>query len=82
MDLGGYLGDFHRHRIDADIKNRTALTETELFQMMLECDRLKEITLALRSIDPERNGFVTQQELDDIFRENFSKQMQGKHLFG
>ena len=32
---------------------------------------MKEVALAIRQIDPDRNGFVTQQELDDIFRENY-----------
>mmetsp|Transcript_30086 Transcript_30086/g.37198 ORF Transcript_30086/g.37198 Transcript_30086/m.37198 type:complete len:101 (+) Transcript_30086:878-1180(+) len=49
---------------------------------MLQNDRLKEIALAIRHIDPDRNGFVTQQELDDIFRENYRNEMQGKHIFG
>ena len=47
------------------------ITEDELLEMMLANDRLKEITWAFREIDPDRNGFVTQQELDDIFRENY-----------
>ena len=49
--------------------------------MMLADDRMKEIALAIRSIDPDRNGFVTQQELDDIFRENYRQPMEGKHMF-
>ena len=49
--------------------------------MLMENNRLKEIMLAIRSIDPERNGYVTQQELDDIFRENYPKLMQNKHIF-
>ena len=49
--------------------------------MMLKDDRLKEIVLALRTIDPDRNGYVTQQELDDIFRESYRDQMEGKHIF-
>ena len=44
---------------------------SEICEMMLANDRLKEITWAFREIDPDRNGFVTQQELDDIFRENY-----------
>ena len=40
-----------------------------MVKILLEYDRLKEIALAIRHIDPDRNGFVTQQELDDIFRE-------------
>ena len=59
-DLGGYFGDFHRHRIDKTIKKRVNLTEKELIDMMLRNNRMKEIGLAIRSIDPERNGFVTQ----------------------
>ena len=49
--------------------------------MMIEEDRMKEINFAIREIDPERNGYVTNQELDDIIRINYSKQMEGKHLF-
>ena len=82
MDLGGYAGDFHRHHTDMDIKNRSPLSKKELYRMMLANDRLKEITMTLREIDPERNGYVTQQELDDIFRSNYEEQMRGKHMFG
>ena len=82
MDLGGYVGDFHRHRVeDTETKKRVPLTETALIDMMLETDRLKEISMAFREIDPDRNGFVTQQELDDIFRENYGEKMHGKHMF-
>ena len=60
MDLGGYYGDFHRHRGEkSEVRKRVPLTEVELIEMMLEKDRLKEIALAFRDIDPDRNGFVT-----------------------
>ena len=73
MDLAGFVGDFNRHRSlnGEEIKKRVPMTESELVDMMVICDRLKEIVLALRTIDPDRNGYVTQQELDDIFRENY-----------
>ena len=80
-DLGGYFGDFHRHRIDKSIKKRVSLTEKELVNIVLENNRLTEIAAAIRHIDPSRNGFVTQQEMDDIFRENYSKEMEGRHIF-
>ena len=49
MDLGGFLGDFHRHRVSHEaIKKRRAFTETELVDMMIVDDRLKEIALAFR----------------------------------
>ena len=61
QDLAGYAGDFHRHRVDKDaINKRIGLTEEELISMVVENDKLKEVKLALRHIDPERNGFVTQ----------------------
>ena len=61
MDLAGYMGDFHRHRIAGDeIKKRIPLTEDELMKIMIKEDRLKEIALAFREIDPDRNGFLTQ----------------------
>ena len=82
MDLAGYAGDFHRHRVDDTIKKRVALSEDELAKMILDDDRMKDIALAIRQIDPDRNGYITQQEADDIFRENYSHQMQGKHMFG
>ena len=82
MDLAGYVGDFHRHRVDVDIKKRVAITEKELIKIMVKDDRMKEIALTFREVDPDRNGFLTQQELDDIFRENYREQMHGKHLFG
>ena len=60
MDLGGYVGDFHRHRVNkSEMKKRIPLTESELIDMMLQTDRMKEVGLALRGIDPDRNGFVT-----------------------
>ena len=84
MDLGGYMGDFDRHRGEkhSKIKKRVPLTEKELVDMMLEKDRIKEIALTFRDIDPDRNGFITQQELDDIFRLNYKEHMHGKHMFG
>ena len=47
---------------------------------MFENDRLKEIGHAIREIDPDRNGYVTNQELDDIIRINYRDQMEGKHI--
>ena len=81
MDLAGYVGDFHRHRVGTEIKKRIGFSEEELITMMVKDDKLKEIALAFREVDPDRNGFVTQQELDDIFRENYKEQMVGRHIF-
>ena len=82
MDLGGYVGDFHRHRVSKEIKKREPMSEHELMVLMTADDRLKDITLAFREIDPFRNGYITQQELDDIFRENYHEKMDGKNMFG
>ena len=56
------------------------MTEEE-FVLVASCkDRLKEISHAIREIDPDRNGFVTNQELDDILRVNYGADMNGKHM--
>lgn len=59
MDLSGYEGNFHRHRVNNDIKKRVGLTEPEFLNMILKDEKLKEIVVTLREIDPDRNGFVT-----------------------
>ena len=56
------------------------IAEEDLINMMVEEDRAKEINLAISEIDPERNGYVTNQELDDILRMNYTTQMEGKHI--
>ena len=51
----GELGLLERcHMVDS----RPA-TEEELIAMLVAEDRMKEINLAIREIDPERNGYVT-----------------------
>ena len=74
----GFTGDFDRTR---DKKKKVPIEEEDLINMIVEDDRSKEINLAIREIDPERNGYVTNQELDDILRMNYTSQMEGKHVF-
>ena len=74
----GFIGDFDRTRVK---KKKVPATEEELIDMMFLTDRMKEIGLAIREIDPDRNGYITNQELDDIIRINYTKEMEGKHIF-
>ena len=74
----GFIGDFDRTRVK---KKKVPATEEELIDMMFLTDRMKDIGLAIREIDPDRNGYITNQELDDIIRINYTKEMEGKHIF-
>jgi hypothetical protein len=63
VDACGYKGEFHRkHR---DLK---AISEQEWITMISKNDRLKDIFFRIREIDKQRNGFVTELELDDIIK--------------
>ena len=60
LDLCGYLGDFNRHRVDKALnRKRVPITEGDFFAMINKQNRFKEIALAFREIDPDKNGFVT-----------------------
>ena len=56
------------------------MTEEEFIEIAIAKDRLKECNLAFREIDPDRNGYITNQELDDILRVNYGAEMEGKHM--
>ena len=56
------------------------MTEEEVIDMAYSKDRMKDFNLAIREIDPDRNGYITNQELDDILRVNYGSEMEGKHI--
>ena len=54
---------------------------TELFQLLHGNNKLKEISLAFKEIDPERTGMITSTEMDDIFRHFYPDEFKDKHVF-
>jgi hypothetical protein len=73
-DLGAYTGHIVKNRAEKKIP-RVPLTESELVHMMQKNNKMKEIARAFREIDPERNGFVTSPEMDDLFRFHYKEEM-------
>jgi hypothetical protein len=45
-----------------------ALTEMEWIQIVSIDNKVKDIFLRIREIDKQRNGFVTELEMDDIIK--------------
>lgn len=66
IDASGYTGLFHRTK-----KNLKPITELEFFMEISRENSLKDVFFKIRTIDKDRNGFVTELELDDIVKEVF-----------
>lgn len=53
----------------------------EFIMLMHKNNKMKEINLAFRQIDPDRTGYITQPEIDDMFRYHYPDEFKDKHLF-
>ena len=50
------------------VKEQEPLSEAELITMFLNENKISEFMRYCREIDPDKNGFVTVVEIDDILR--------------
>ena len=64
-DAMGYLGKTDAYREKFVL---SPISEDEFLQVLHSNNRLREIMLKVREIDPTHNGYVTYQELDDIIK--------------
>jgi len=64
-DKAGYTGQFIREKL----KLKVISTHEILSVVNKDKDRLSKVWLAIRHIDKQRNGFVTNTEIDDILKE-------------
>ena len=64
-DEMGYLGksEFYREK-----NALTPIDEKEFLYIIFKGKKLKDIMLMVKEIDPQRNGYVTSYELDDIIK--------------
>ena len=60
---------------------RTPMETQELLQLLHANNKLKEVSLAFREIDPHRTGMVTSPEMDDIFRYLYPEEFKDKHMY-
>lgn len=62
VDNSGYFGIFYREK-----KDLTPISIPELVVIIAKKNKLVGIMKNIKEIDRDNNGYVTNQELDDIF---------------
>jgi hypothetical protein len=75
VDNSGYLGLFYREK-----RTLLPLKEAELLQIISASNKLAVIFRIIKDIDKDNNGYVTNQELDDIFKVSYEKELGGRDL--
>ena len=71
VDAAGYTGQFLREK-----RKLKPLSTYEILNMITNNkDRLSKVWLIIRHIDKQRNGYVTNTELDDILKEVYPELM-------
>ena len=63
MDSSGYLGKFYRQT-----SQQVPISLNEFSSVFKKENRLVMIMKCIKEIDKDNNGYVTNQELDDIFK--------------
>ena len=75
VDNSGYLGLFYREK-----KQLLPITEEEVIDIIHKNNRLHIIFRIIKDIDSDNNGYVTNQELDDIFKSNYDAELGNREL--
>jgi hypothetical protein len=71
VDAAGYTGQFLREKRKLQI-----ISTYEIVSMLTKNkERLSKVWLIIRHIDKQRNGYVTNTELDDILKEVYPELM-------
>jgi hypothetical protein len=76
-DAMGYLGKTEAYREKFKLY---PISEEEFLQVLHTNNRLREIMLKVREIDPTHNGYVTYQELDDIIKMEYPQQLNNRDI--
>ena len=76
-DAMGYLGKTEAYREKFKLY---PISEEEFMQVLHTNNRLREIMLKVREIDPTHNGYVTYQELDDIIKMEYPQQLNNRDI--
>lgn len=75
VDEAGYIGQFHREKTTL-----TPINETDLIKIIHKNNKLADIIRKIKEIDQQRNGFITQTELDDILKIIYKDELYNKDL--
>ena len=76
VDAAGYTGNFRR----VNQKSLQAITQAEFMQNFRDEHKLAELMRVIGEIDKDRNGYVTNAELDDILKMLFPSTLANKNL--
>lgn len=74
-DSSGYLGLFYREK-----RQLLPIQEAELLDIIAKDNKLPAIMRIIKEIDRDNNGYVTNQELDDIFKVTYEQELGGREL--
>ena len=77
MDIIGFHGQTEHFRKKIKL---IPINENDFLQVFAKEYKLKEVMLSIRSIDPIFNGIVTRNELDDILKHHYPKELENKDL--
>ena len=66
VDKSGYIGIFYREK-----RTLAPISEAELLEIIIKDNKLFQIMKVIKEIDRDNNGYVTNQELDDIFKVHY-----------
>lgn len=75
MDNSGYLGVFYREKVHLE-----PISEKELIDLIYRDNKLQYIMKNIKEIDRDNNGYVTNQELDDIFKMHYERELKKKDI--
>lgn len=75
VDNSGYFGIFYRQKVDL-----LPISESEFINIIYQSNRLVQIMKNIKEIDKDNNGYVTNQELDDIFKMHYQAELNNKNL--
>ena len=75
VDNSGYLGLFYREK-----KLLTPIGEAELLEIISKDNKLQNIMKVIKEIDSDNNGYVTNQELDDIFKLHYAQELGNREI--
>jgi hypothetical protein len=79
-DLAGYTGDIHKNKMERGIK-RLSMAVEDFLELVCRKNKLKEVGLAFKEIDPDRTGCVTAPEIDDLFRCLYPDEFRTMNMF-
>ena len=75
VDNSGYFGIFYREK-----KPLKQINEREFLDIIAGNNKIVSVMKNIKDIDKDSNGYVTNQELDDIFKMHYEKELSNRDI--